>query len=200
MCAVWNSAWEDLPKNSQSPSEIDDNVRAVKGAAERRMRNEHDTYNDATGGVEASDWRHKEGSARCWYESAEPANAPSAGALAGGHLWWDSDDNELYCYSGDAFVALNAATADISTYIDDQAGGGDLLFKVVVPAVYAGSLYRVAHGLTANKIRGAFVASELTGIAVVYGPNIFYDATYLYVSYYATPGVVPRYAVIAYVD
>jgi hypothetical protein len=105
--ATWNSAWENLPKNSQSPTEADDSVRAVKGAVERRARNEHETYNDATGGAEALDWRHKEGSARCWYEDSAPTNAPESGALAGGHLWVDSDGGyPLLVYSGAAWIPI----------------------------------------------------------------------------------------------
>jgi hypothetical protein len=184
--ATWNSDWENLPKNSQSPTEIDDAVRDVKTAISSRMTNEHDTFDDATGGAEALDWRHKEGSARCWYESAEPANSPSAGALAAGHLWWDSDDDELYCYDGASFEPLNAATADIATYIDDQSGGSDVKAKVVTVPYYAGSfIYRVAHGLTASKIVGIapapYSANYYDGAL-----RITFDGTYLYIMTFAS--------------
>lgn len=149
--AVWNAAWELLPKNSQSPTEADDNIRSVKTETERRMRNEHDTYNDATGGAQAADWRHKEGSARCWYESAEPANSPSAGTLAAGHLWVDSDDKQMYVYDGAAFQSVSS----IATYIDDQGAGANLLVKVISGTIAPGVVYGdAAHGLTAAKIRG----------------------------------------------
>ena len=176
---TWNAAWELLPKNSESPTEADDNIRAVKGAAERRIRNEHDTYNDATGGAEALDWRHKEGSARCWYEAAEPANSPSAGALAGGHLWWDSDDDELYCYDGAAFQPLNAATSDITTYVDDQSGGSDIKAKVLTFSWNA-PYYRVAHGLVLAKIVGiAPVGEQNVTLGII--EEMSADATYIYI-------------------
>jgi hypothetical protein len=199
--ATWNSDWENLPKNSQSPTEIDDAVRAVKGAVSSRMTNEHDTFDDATGGAEALDWRHKEGSARCWYESAEPANAPSAGALAAGHLWWDSDDDELYCYDGASFEPLNAATADISTYIDDQAGGSDLKTKVIQLTYVASELYRGAHGLDVSKIRGvAIVEIDSPGppTSVLYGPTA--SATYISVWLGGVWDGDTIYATIFYVD
>lgn len=109
--SIWNAGWENLPKNSQSPTECDDNIRETKAAAERRMRNEHETYNDATGGSESLDWRHKEGSARVWYQTGAPANAPSSGALAEGHLWVDSDGgNHMEVYSGAAWIPIGIET------------------------------------------------------------------------------------------
>ena len=104
--ATWNAAWMLLPKNSQSPTEADDSVRAVKSEVERRIRNEHDTFSDATGGTQAADWRHKEGSARAWFEDAEPANAPSTGALASGHLWVDSNNQNVLRVYDDVAVAF----------------------------------------------------------------------------------------------
>ena len=67
------------------------------------MSNEHETYDDDTGGDETLDWRHSEGSARVFFTDTEPAAAPSAGALADGHCWVDSnDDNIPYVYDGTA--------------------------------------------------------------------------------------------------
>lgn len=166
--ATWTDAWMLLPKNSQSPTEIDDNVRGVKSAVERRIRNEHDTTNDATGGAEALDWRHKEGSARCWYEAAEPANSPSAGALAGGHLWVDSDDKELRVYDGAAFQRILCQETD---YLDDQGGGSSLKAKVLTDNAVATTMISIAHGLTQAKIMGA-VASILTDIGWVSGVRV----------------------------
>lgn len=206
--STWNDAWMLLPKNSQSPTEADDSIRSVKTAVERRIRNEHDTTNDATGGAETLDWRHKEGSARCWYESAEPANAPSAGSLEAGHLWWDSDDDQLYCYDGAAFNALHANEAD---YITDQAEVSDLKVKVFSldywGAIATGSegaedasyRWRVAHGI-------ASASSKIKGIAFApYGGNdrwssgFMYDSTYIY--YYSLEdNVTSVTAVVFYTD
>lgn len=119
------------------------------------MTNEHDTYSDATSGAEALDFRHKEGSARCWYEATAPANAPSSGALAGGHLWVDSDDKVIRVYDGSTWQPVvplaSSATVDYHT---DQSGGDALKAKVLTLTYNSGYIYDAAHGLDQTKIMG----------------------------------------------
>lgn len=121
--ATWNSSYEDLPKNSQSPTQVDDSIRGFKGDVRARMENEHDTYNDGTSGTEALDFRHKEGSARAWYETGEPANAPGSGNLQAGHLWVDSDGGyHMEVYTGSAWtpVGLETLTSDPGSPFEGQ--------------------------------------------------------------------------------
>ncbi len=169
--ATWNAGYEAKPTNADSPTLGDDEIRATRGDARARMENEHLTYNDATAGAESEDFRHREGSARTFYQDGEPANAPSGGTLGDGHLWVDSNANEqLYVHDGTNFVKVTGVlptgtqtVAGVKTFDDApvlsggaQIGelGATLKTKILTLTWAAAISESVAHGLTLSKIRG----------------------------------------------
>ena len=174
--ATWNATYEAKPTNSDSPTRGDDEIRATRGDTRARMGNEHLTYNDATAGAESEDFRHREGSARAFYESSEPGNAPSGGTLADGYLWVDSDDKTLLIHDGTdyqklqvtddsgAVVKTGAQTvAGVKTFssapvltagVQIGSAGTALLTKIITLTAYSGNVWRATHGLTKANIRG----------------------------------------------
>ena len=124
--STWNGTYEGVPDGGDSPSTLDNTIKDLKTSIEGRIENEHDTYvADGTTGAEAKDWRHKEGSARAYYQSAEPTNQPgSNGAALGadddGRMFVDSDTNEIRIWDGSTWVSpsfhpLTALSTSIST-------------------------------------------------------------------------------------
>jgi len=118
MAQTWGGTFKNSPDGSDSPSTLDNQQRAHREAVEERMENEHDTFEDGTSGLASADWRHKEGSARAYYQSAEPTNQPGAnGAGLGvddeGRIWWDSDDDELRCYDGSDFQSIKKISGNL---------------------------------------------------------------------------------------
>ena len=111
--ATWDATFEGQPDGGDNPSTIDNRIRELKVANEERMKNEHLTYTAAdTDGTAGADWRHREGSAIAYYESAAPTNSPgTAGSALGagdaGRLWVDSDDHILRVWDGDSFEEVN---------------------------------------------------------------------------------------------
>ena len=121
------------------------------------MENEHSSYTTkggTSGGSVAADFLHKEGSARGYYASAAPTVRPdgstSLGTSDDGRIWVDSDTNELYVWSGTAWVAAGR-TPPVGTIYFQLAGktapatlwGGTW---TDVSATYAGCFFRAAGG------------------------------------------------------
>jgi len=121
------------------------------------MENEHSSYSakgGSSGGSVAGDFVHKEGSARGYYASGAPSVRPDGSTTLGtsddGRLWVDSDTNELYVWSGTAWVAAGR-TPPVGTVYFQLAGktapaslyGGTW---TDVSATYAGCFFRAAGG------------------------------------------------------
>ena len=122
MAQTWDADFKNKPDGDDAPSSLDDQQRAHRAAVEERMENEHDTVSDDTAGLSTRDWRHKEGSARAYYETPAPTKQPgSEGAslddltgLDNGRIWVDSDTDIPYIWNGTEFVVLKTSAA-IST-------------------------------------------------------------------------------------
>ena len=121
------------------------------------MENEHSSYTTkggTSGGSVSADFLHKEGSARGYYASGTPTVRPdgstSLGTSDDGRIWVDSDTNELYVWSGTAWVAAGR-TPPVGTIYFQLAGktapatlyGGTW---TDVSATYAGCFFRAAGG------------------------------------------------------
>ena len=121
------------------------------------MENEHSSYSTkggTSGGSVAADFLHKEGSARGYYASGAPTVRPDGSTSLGtgddGRIWVDSDTNELYVWSGTAWVAAGR-TPPVGTIYFQLAGktapatlyGGTW---TDVSATYAGCFFRAAGG------------------------------------------------------
>ena len=80
----------------------------LRKATRARLAKEHDTPAAASVGGE-----HKQGSAKCYYQSAEPTLRPDGvTALSSadyGRLWIDSDDGSLYRYTATGWVAFDTS-------------------------------------------------------------------------------------------
>ncbi len=210
--ATWGSGYEAKPTNSDSPTLGDNEIRATRSDTRARMENEHLTYNDTTAGAESEDFRHKEGSARAFWESAEPTNAPSGGTLAQGHLWIDSDDNQqLYVHNGTDFLKVTgilttgpqtvtgvktfSAAPVFSGGVQIGDAGTALKTKVITLIDQGTGWAKAAHGLITANIRGLSVtATNATsynyGIQKfgIYNDEVWiqYNAAYPCTNLYAT--------------
>ena len=114
MGQTWDGNFSDVPDGDDSPSTLDNAIRAHKEAVEERMENEHDTFEDATAGLASADWRHKEGSARAYYQAVAPTDQPgdngaALGASDDGRIWVDSDIYGVRVFNGTAFVNCNTS-------------------------------------------------------------------------------------------
>lgn len=127
MAETWGATFKNSPDGDDSPSTLDDQQRTHRRAVEERMENEHDTFEDATSGLSTADWRHKEGSARVYYQSTEPTDQPGAngatlGASDDGRLWVDSDDNTIKVWDGTAFQITDKLDAILHVQHQESSG------------------------------------------------------------------------------
>ena len=99
---TWDSTYEgSQPANTDSVSVADDHLRAMKREIRERAEVEHSWGEGFTDSPAAETGRHREGSARVFYESAEPTvlgrdpndvrDLDDSGAIDEGRLWRDSD-------------------------------------------------------------------------------------------------------------
>jgi len=117
--STWDTNYKDKPAGGDAPSTLDNEQRTNRESIEVRMENEHDTFEDATAGLASKDWRHKEGSARAYYQSLAPTHQPGDnGAILGasddGRIWVDSDDETMQVWDGSAFK--DVAARGVPTY------------------------------------------------------------------------------------
>ena len=121
------------------------------------MENEHSSYTTkggTSGGSVAADFLHKEGSARGYYASGAPTVRPDGSTSLGtgddGRIWVDSDTNELYVWSGTAWVAAGRTPPVGTIYIQfaGKTAPGTLYGGTWtdVSATYAGCFFRAAGG------------------------------------------------------
>ena len=175
--STWNGTYEGVPDGGDSPSTLDNSIRDFKTSTEGRMENEHDTYvADGTAGAESKDWRHKEGSARAYYQSAEPTNQPgSNGAALGaddnGRLWVDSDDDTQKVWDGSAFKLISTPRLLVQHQESSGIDGGSA----------AGTTWNVRPLNTSliNTIAGASLSSDRITL-----PSGTYEVVAESVSYY----------------
>jgi hypothetical protein len=101
-------------------------IRDLRKGVGIRADKEHVAAATASAGGE-----HKEGSAKAYYEAAEPTQRPDAAtnldATDAGRIWIDSDNDSMKIYDGSAFVTPTvgigaSGQTDIATEI--KAAGG----------------------------------------------------------------------------
>lgn len=99
--ATWNTAFEQTPAGSESPSLGDDRFRELKVAVRERLEKEH--VMDLTGGIAGDDGWHESGSAKVYFQSAAPTTRPdgatSLTAADNGRIWMSSTDYKLRVYN-----------------------------------------------------------------------------------------------------
>lgn len=114
---TWDSGtFEASPANSDPVSQGDDKIRELKENIRERAEVEHLWGTISSGG---DNGRHREGSARAFYESSDPSalansstDTSGSGALDEGRLLRRSDTGDLKIYNGSAWVAaLTSLTA-----------------------------------------------------------------------------------------
>lgn len=155
--STWSASYESTPAQSDAPSSLGTTGRGTRTDIRERMENEHSSYTTkggTSGGSVAADFVHKEGSARGYYASAAPTVRPDGSTSLGtgddGRIWVDSDTNELYVWSGTAWVVAGR-TPPVGTIYIQFAGktapatlwGGTW---TDVSATYAGCFFRAAGG------------------------------------------------------
>ncbi len=147
--STWDTNYKNKPAGTDAPSTLDNEQRTNRTSIEVRMENEHDTFEDGTSGLASADWRHKEGSARVYYQSAEPTNQPGANGAAldsgdDGRIWIDSDIDELFFYSGSAFVSIGKINTNLifkskritsDNYLHDAAATYNEIFDKLSPFI-----------------------------------------------------------------
>lgn len=122
--AVWNDAFNLTPAGSDDPGEGDDRIREVKAEVDGRVNQEHVFHDTATTGASV----HRAGSARMYYQAAEPTLRPDGitalGASDTGRLWMDSDDDTIKgVWTGAAFVEPSINLTDAAISGDVTIGG-----------------------------------------------------------------------------
>lgn len=138
--ASWSAAFEAVPAQASSPSEGDDSIRALKEEIRKRLAHEHTMYTTTgSSGEEAKDGIHRPGSARAYYQSTEPTTLPNGNALTSetdvtkGTLWIDSNDGNLYVWTGSAFEAVAAKELTRLSLQGILATGTDLTPPIIFP-------------------------------------------------------------------
>ena len=183
----WNAAYEGVPDGRDSPSTLGSTARDLKTSIEGRMENEHDTYvADGTAGAEAKDWRHKEGSARAYYQSVAPTNQPgSNGAALGaddeGRIFIDSDDDALKVWNGTSFDPVRcldlqnpSGDADVQ---QDFASDASFLWDESEDEFYLNKGLKIDGGIETSgtkiktKVMSASKAASGTVVTVTHGMN-----------------------------
>jgi hypothetical protein len=122
MAFTWNANYELTPLPTDSPTGVDDDLRALKDGISKRMSNEHETFEtDNSSGAEGDDFVHKEGSAKGYYQAAAPTLRPDGSTSLNtedvGRIWIDSDTDIEYHWDGSAWEETVVAVAN--TVIDD---------------------------------------------------------------------------------
>lgn len=114
--ATWNVSFELAPRQVDSPTQGDDEIRGARAAVRERAANEHTAYTDAasTGGAPGKDWLHKQGSAVAFYQAGAPVTRINGEALVNGELWVDSDTGYLYVRYGGSWVPALRELARVS--------------------------------------------------------------------------------------
>ena len=125
MAVTWNANYELTPLPQDSPTGIDDEVRALKDSISARMKNEHETFEtDNSSGAEGDDFVHKAGSAKGYYQAAEPTLRPD-GVTAlnsedAGRAWIDSDTDITYRWDGSAWGEISIGTFSSEVTFEDD--------------------------------------------------------------------------------
>jgi len=126
MAVTWDAAYKEKPPGTQSPELGDNRIRETRESIQERMTNAHYTVDDSQStGSSATDWWHKMGSAKIWYQAAVPT-VRVLGSSTGlststsddnGRLWFDSDATtpSLFVWNGTDFTTEIVGPA---TFVD----------------------------------------------------------------------------------
>jgi len=196
MAYTWDTNFKVDPEGGDNPSVGDDEIRAVRGAIEERMVNEHTTFADGTLGNYLLDWNHRAGSAKAYYQSATPTTRPNAttalGTADAGRIWVDSSTNRVYVYSGSAWVAIPTLPLRITVF-GGMAVGGAVVPRITFPFAVAitkvnvsletaptGAEFRVDLEKNGNSGQSIFGTNDYVAIAAAAyaGSSTDFDGTY----------------------
>jgi hypothetical protein len=136
--ATWDDAgYNNEPKDSSSPTAGDDAIRSTRVEVYERAKNEHTVEEDSeSDGGRLKDWNHKQGSAKIWRQSAEPANRPNGSTALDsddeGRLWIDTDNDLLYVYTGSAWEGVLRHIARVSIQ-GTLSTGSDVVPPIIFP-------------------------------------------------------------------
>jgi len=201
---TWNTSFEDNPSGNDSPSYGDDEIRLLKTGIRERFEKGH-TMNLGSGTVAADGW-HKSGSAKLYYQAAEPTTRPDGTTALtaddNGRRWVRSTDRSEYVYVHPSWVPVSILVGGNNVFSGDNdhtgeetfSGGADLGnngtsigIKALTGTLNAGGNISVAHGLDVDDILVAiaFVHSITNSnwAAIPWdgdgtsGAYVFYDAT-----------------------
>lgn len=106
----WDNAFEASPAGSDSPDTIDDRIRELKENIRERIKPEH----VFDGGAPADQGWHRIGSAKIYVGSSTPAQRPGNPQTTpldsddAGRLWFNTNNNRLYCWNGTVWVDIIA--------------------------------------------------------------------------------------------
>jgi len=126
MAVTWDAVYKEKPPGTQSPTLGDNRMRETRESIQERMTNAHYTVDDSQStGSSATDWWHKMGSAKIWYQAAVPT-VRVLGSSTGlststsddnGRLWFDSDATtpSLFVWNGTDFTTEIVGPA---TFVD----------------------------------------------------------------------------------
>ena len=129
MAVTWDAVYKEKPPGTQSPTLGDNRMRETRESIQERMTNAHYTVDDSQStGSSATDWWHKMGSAKIWYQAAVPT-VRVLGSSTGlstitsddnGRLWFDSDATtpSLFVWNGTDFTTEIVGPA---TFVDMAA-------------------------------------------------------------------------------
>lgn len=138
MAQTWDATFETQPANAETPASGDDRIRAHKEGVRERAANEHTTYvADGTAGNYLLDWNHRKGSAKGYFQDAEPTKRPNGSTNLSsddaGRIWFDDDNGDLpYYYDGTNWVGMTREIARFSIQ-GNLATGQNVVPPIVFP-------------------------------------------------------------------
>jgi len=128
---TWNTSFEANPESSDSPSYGDDEIRNLKTAMRERFEKGH-TMNTAVGTVGPDGW-HKSGSAKLYYQAAEPTTRPDGTTALtaddNGRRWVRSTDKREYVYVHPSWTAVTTLSGANNTFSGSNIFGGTTYFS-----------------------------------------------------------------------
>jgi len=164
--ALWNTVLNGTPPNTDTPKRIAAMVRELKLAIYNRIKNEHENYNSATTGSEATDWWHKEGSAKTYIDNyggvaafSGPEYRPDGTTLLdtedAGRICIDTNGGlyQQYIWSGTAWVGMGGLPiGTIHFQLSGTSNTNDIFLGTwtYVSTSYAGRFFRVEGGNAAT--------------------------------------------------
>ena len=179
MAVTWNANYELTPLPQDSPTGIDDEVRALKDSISVRMSNEHETFEtDNSSGAEGDDFVHKAGSAKVYYQAAAPTLRPDGvtalDAEDNGREWVDSDTNKKYVWVATEWIEITDLT-EYGAKIDSDSSyfaNEVLKYKVLRTTIVNGNTsVAIAHGIS-----NAYTNSRVLDIRGAYdNPTYSFD-------------------------